>query len=207
MSRREIIAYAITRAPPGVKGGPYEAESGPPGEECDNLRDACRWPTTEADARECAVMYLEDHLSWQGDARVIRIVRARPTPSEAAAEVLRDLVAYTDFLGGTLTRIQARARRVLAASGPDPMPVLREARTVLALCTTGRHVRTAPEYAIVKRIGSEVGYGALMSAASAAWAEKFDGTPQAGAQHTSGPAERTVQRALAAIDRVLAGVK
>ena len=127
MTAREVIAYAITRAPPGVKGGPYEAESGPPGEECDNLRDACRWPTTEADARECAVMYLEDHLSWQGDARVIRIVRARPAPSEAAAEVLRDLVAYTDFLGGTLTRIQARARRVLAASGPDPMPVVRAA--------------------------------------------------------------------------------
>lgn len=141
MSRREIIAYAITRAPPGVKGGPYEAESGPPGEECDNLRDACRWPTTEADARECAVMYLEDHLSWQGDARVIRIVRARPTPSEAAAEVLRDLVAYTDFLGGTLTRIQARARRVLASSpeaGPDPMPVVRAAMRYLDYGPDGR---------------------------------------------------------------------
>ena len=75
MTAREILAYAITHAPRGQKGGPYEAESGPPGEECDSLRDACRWPTSEPDARECAAMYLEDHLSWQGDARVIRIVR------------------------------------------------------------------------------------------------------------------------------------
>ncbi len=186
MSEREIIAYAITHAPKGVKGGPYEAKSGPPGEECDSLRDACRWPTTEADAHECAVMYLEDHLSWCGDARVIRIVRARPSedanterlrvigknlrgllvdigvasredigagvalqiqeinrllpvddrvpvpevgtmPSEASAvEVLRELAVYPGN-DGDLARIQARARRVLASAGPDPMPVVRAA--------------------------------------------------------------------------------
>lgn len=129
VSAREILAYAITHAPRGVKGGPYEAESGPPGEECDNLRDACRWPTTEA-ARECAVMYLEDHLSWQGDARVIRIVRkARPSPSEAGAvEVLRELVAKADARNvgpGVDWETIARARRVLASAGPDPMPVVR----------------------------------------------------------------------------------
>ena len=133
MSKREILAYAITHAPPGVKGGPYEADSGPPGEECDSLRDACRWPTTEPDARECAVMYLEDHLSWCGDARVIRIVRARPTqqPSEASAvEVLRELVAWSDNEDADtddVIRIATKARRVLAASGPNPMPVVRAA--------------------------------------------------------------------------------
>ncbi|HQY59838.1 MAG TPA: hypothetical protein PK141_00450 [Polyangiaceae bacterium] len=93
MTAREILAYAITHAPKGVKGGPYEAESGPPGEECDSLRDACRWPTTEADARECAVMYLEDHLSWCGDARVIRIVRARPSEASATLETARRRLA------------------------------------------------------------------------------------------------------------------
>lgn len=135
MSKREVIAYAITHAPPGVKGGPYEAESGPPGEECDSLRDACRWPTTEADARVCAVMYLEDHLSWCGDARVIRIVRARPSPSEpSAVEVLRELVASHDDAHCPLDRIGLvdpslidRARRVLAAAGPDPSEVVRAA--------------------------------------------------------------------------------
>jgi len=114
-----------------VKGGPYEAESGPPGEECDSLRDACRWPTTEADARECAVMYLEDHLSWCGDARVIRIVRARPSaeptpqPSEASAiTVLRELVADAPYISPEKL---VKARSFLAASGPDPMPVVRAA--------------------------------------------------------------------------------
>ena len=126
MTAREILAYAITHAPRGVKGGPYEAESGPPGEECDSLRDACRWPTTEADARECAVMYLEDHLSWCGDARVIRIVRARPSEA-SAVEVLRALVAAWDETGRVREPLFANARVVLAASGPDPMPVVRAA--------------------------------------------------------------------------------
>ena len=156
MTAREILAYAITHAPKGVKGGPYDSAGG----RCRDLAMALRWTKRGARAR------LGDVLG----GRVIRIVR-KAQPSEASA-----------------------------------VEVLREARDVLALCTTGRHVRTAPEYAIVKRIGSEMGYGALMSAATAAWAEMFDGTPQAGAQHTSGPAECTVQRTLAAIDRVLAGV-
>ena len=130
MEKREVIAYAITHAPKGVKGGPYEAESGPPGEECDSLRDACRWPTSEPDARECAAMYLEDHLSWQGDARVIRIVRARPSEA-SAVEVLRSFIAWVDCDDSDeeapLRPIEEAARRVLAASGPDPMPVVRAA--------------------------------------------------------------------------------
>jgi hypothetical protein len=135
---REIVAYAITHAPPGVKGGPYEAESGPPGEECDSLRDACRWPTTEADARECAVMYLED-LSWQGDARVIRIVRkARPLPSEASAvEALRDMLSTWDRRG--FIRI---ARAILAATGPDPSEVVRAAMAWSEADRTNGVVRT-----------------------------------------------------------------
>lgn len=139
MTAREVIAYAITHARRGVKGGPYEAESGPPGEECDSLRDACRWPTTEADARECAVMYLEDHLSWCGDARVIRIVRARPSPSEASAvEVLRALVASWDETGRVREPLFANARCVLAAAGPDPSEVARAAMRYLDHGDDGR---------------------------------------------------------------------
>ena len=159
MEKREVIAYAITHAPRGQKGGPYEAESGPPGEECDSLRDACRWPTSEPDARECAAMYLEDHLSWQGDARVIRIVRkARPSrlcdacgflieaesrrraPSEASAvEVLREYVEFEwidhPFRGRRIDDIQASMRRILAASGPDPSEVVRAAMRFVEHCT------------------------------------------------------------------------
>ena len=130
MSAREILAYAITHAPRGQKGGPYEAESGPPGEECDSLRDACRWPTSEPDARECAVMYLEDHLSWQGDARVIRIVRKARPSEPSAVEVLRELVAWSAapaLHSSDVLRIADRARAVLAASGPDPSEVVRAA--------------------------------------------------------------------------------
>ena len=133
MSKREVIAYAITHAPRGVKGGPYEAESGPPGEECDSLRDACRWPTTEADARECAVMYLEDHLSWCGDARVIRIVRARPSeaeptqqPSEVTPARLRTIARrlesrqYGTSLAGYALGAGLRAAADLLGGEPGP---------------------------------------------------------------------------------------
>jgi hypothetical protein len=48
-------------------------------------------------------------------------------PSEArAVEVLRELAVYPGN-DGDLARIQARARRVLASAGPDPMPVVRAA--------------------------------------------------------------------------------
>jgi len=142
VSAREILAYAITHAPKGVKGGPYEGESGPPGEECDSLRDACRWPTSEPDARECATMYLEDHLSWLGDARVIRIVRKAKPPEASAVEVLRSFIAWVDCDDSdeeaSLRPIEEAARRILAASGPDPMPVVRAAMRYLDYGPDGR---------------------------------------------------------------------
>lgn len=79
---------------------------------------------------------------------------------------------------------------------------LAEARTVLSLCKTAR-IRGTPEYRMVIAIGDELGYGAIMSAASSAWAEMFDGTPQQGSQHTCGPSEVTVRSAIARIDEVL----
>lgn len=79
---------------------------------------------------------------------------------------------------------------------------LTEARAVLSLCNTARN-RSVPEYLGVRDIGRNIGYGAMMSAASSAWAEMFDGTPQEGSQHTCGPSEVTVRRAIARIDEVL----
>ena len=207
--KKEIIAYAITHAPRGVKGGPYESWRWWYGSACSDLREALRWcsdsPLTNA---EWVTQVLKDVRDVVPTARVIRIVRKARPPETSAVEVLRDMLATWDDRGFVRTEAFARARAVLAASGPDPMPVvLREARSVLALCTTSRGARHASEYEAVKRFGGVLGYGATMQAASAAWAEMFDGTPQAGAQHTCGPAECTVQRALAAIDRVLAGGK
>lgn len=164
MTAREVIAYAITHAPPGVKGGPYEGEIAI-GTQVHSLREATRWlsglPPLSQTLR--AIQKVHPH------ARVIRIVRAGPSeasatletarrrlaavaesmtehayqemasalevdacrvePSEASAvEVLRELVAWWEAgppttIGGVL----ARARRVLVAAGPDPMPVVRAA--------------------------------------------------------------------------------
>ena len=170
MSKREIVAYAITHAPPSVKGkaikgGPYEGygEYGTPSR---SARGAMRWGGPRAaEAYAVAVRKVHPH------ARVIRIVRARPSeasatletarrrlasvaesmtehayqemasalevdacrvgPSEASAvEVLRELVAKADARNvgpGVDWETIARARAVLAAAGPDPMPVVRAA--------------------------------------------------------------------------------
>lgn len=114
MSRREIIAYAITHAPPGVKGGPYEAA----------------YPAKDEPMREQAHAIANSVLArvrvTVPHARVIRIVR-KARPSEASAvEVLRELVAWCGA-PRHMGDIIARARAVLAASGPDPMPVVRAA--------------------------------------------------------------------------------
>ena len=191
MSKKEIIAYAITHAPKGVKGGPYE---GPEdyGVQVTSLRHAERFvamPPSEYTLGR--IRTLRPH------ARVIRIVR-KARPFKETIPVC-GTCGY-DAHGGR----DEESEPAPSPSEASAVEVLREARIVLALCTTGRHVRSAPEYAIVRRIGSEMGYGALMSAASASWAEMFDGTPQRGAQHTCGPCERTVEMALDRIDAVLA---
>lgn len=147
MSKKEVIAYAITHAPRGQKGGPYEADDeGTWGTATPSLRPghAVRWRTRPTQERVDGV--LRHVREVHPHARVIRIVRkARPsrlcdacgflieaesrrrTPSEASAvEVLRELVAYPGP-GAPLAYIQASARRVLAASGPDPSEVVRAA--------------------------------------------------------------------------------
>ena len=124
MSKREILAYAITHAPPGVKGGPYQGQTG----HATTLGMAVRLGRVGARAVAERARALND-----GPARVIRIVRAEPTqqPHEASAvEVLRELVAWSDNEDADtddVIRIATKARRVLAASGPNPMPVVRAA--------------------------------------------------------------------------------
>lgn len=128
MSKREVIAYAITHAPRGVKGGPYTGRM----RHVWTLAEARRFDRDEA------------HEKCPRGARVIRIVRARPSPSEASAvEVLRELVAWVDSKGGGFDAIIVRARRVLAASGPDPSEMVRAVETLREQAFRGPARRTA----------------------------------------------------------------
>ena len=134
MTAREVIAYAITHAPPGVKGGPYEG-CGAIGGATAHLGCALRWP--DAGGRMWAREALASVRRSVPHARVIRIVRVRPSEA-SAVEVLRELVAWDDWAAGPAAEydtILARARRVLAASGPDPMPVVRAALRFAEHCT------------------------------------------------------------------------
>ena len=113
MSAREIIAYAITHAPPGVKGGPYESKRGGYGDPWPTLTGASQWRGArgrgpDEEDLELARMTLADVRKVHPDARVIRIVRARSN--------------------------EASARAVLAAAGPDPMPVVRAAMAWWLAC-------------------------------------------------------------------------
>ena len=156
MTAREILAYAITHAPRGQKGGPYEADDeGTWGTATPSLRPghAVRWRTRPTQERVDGV--LRHVREVHPHARVIRIVRkARPSrlcdacgflieaesrrraPSEASAvEVLRELVAYDNVgfaydsepCGKRFGAIADSARRVLASAGPDPSEVVRAA--------------------------------------------------------------------------------
>ena len=122
MSKREVIAYAVTHAPKGVKGGPYEAGLAI-GEQAPALRDATRWTCGRLPLPETLRAIRKVHPT----ARVIRIVRKARPSEPSAVEVLRDMLATWDARG--IIRVDAfeAARRVLAASGPDPSEVVRAA--------------------------------------------------------------------------------
>jgi hypothetical protein len=122
MSKKEILAYAITHAPRGQKGGPYVADMGYA--PVLDLEHAWRSDASEPERARA-------ESKKRRGTRVIRIVRA-VWPSEAeAVAVLRELVAWDDQPRGRGIRpfapVLARARRVLASAGPDPMPVVRAA--------------------------------------------------------------------------------
>ena len=131
MSAREIVAYAISHAPPGVKGGPYEG-AGRLGDKVASIGQAFCYKGARAAQVDAAWLGCNGYT-----ARVIRIVR-KARPSEASAvEVLRSLVAKADARdvgpGVDWETIDA-ARAVLAASGPDPMPVVRAAMVWWLAC-------------------------------------------------------------------------
>ena len=85
MSAREILAYAVTHAPKGVKGGPYEAGLAI-GEQAPALRDATRWTCGRLPLPETLRAIRKVHPT----ARVIRIVRkARPSEAEDATKAER----------------------------------------------------------------------------------------------------------------------
>lgn len=113
MSAREILAYAITHAPPGVKGGPYEAIGGDMGDTCARLSASLRWPvdnpvnTPEEVLAEAREFLAEEIAPKVPHARVIRIVR-KARPSEPMSRM------------------------------PDPMPVVRAAMRYLDHGDDGR---------------------------------------------------------------------
>lgn len=84
----------------------------------------------------------------------------------------------------------------------------RRAEEVVALCTTRKF--SAPEDRIAREIGERIGFGALISAASKAWADSIrdSGEPYlVGSQHTGGPCEATVQICLAELREALGPVE
>lgn len=99
MSAREVIAYAITHAPPGVKGGPYEAIGGDMGDTCERLSASLRWPvdnpvnTAEEVLEEAREFLAEEIAPKVPHARVIRIVRAGPSEASATLETARRRLA------------------------------------------------------------------------------------------------------------------
>lgn len=69
---RKVLGYAVSYAPKGQKGGPYEYETGNPGDTCSSLHSAMKWPIGFAH------QWLEDnHIT---NARVIRIVQKDENP-------------------------------------------------------------------------------------------------------------------------------
>ena len=122
-SKREVIAYAITHAPKGVKGGPYTG-NGSTANQVPSMALARRYALEDLHEAQADVAWL---VRNEYTARVIRIVRARPSEA-SAVEVLRELVAWdAGLLPCFFSDVLDKALAVLAASGPDPMPVVRAA--------------------------------------------------------------------------------
>lgn len=73
--KRNVVAYAITHAPRGQKGGPYEARFGPRGTATTSLRKAERWdpPEDREDAESSALFAAV--IKTIPHARVVGIVR------------------------------------------------------------------------------------------------------------------------------------
>lgn len=90
MSRREIIAYAITHAPKGVKGGPYTG-NGSTANQVPSMALARRYALEDLHEAQADVAWL---VRNEYTARVIRIVRkVRPSEASATLETARRRLA------------------------------------------------------------------------------------------------------------------
>lgn len=140
MSRREVIAYAITHAPRGVKGGPYTG-NGSTANQVPSMALARRYALEDLHEAQADVAWL---VRNEYTARVIRIVRkVRPSEASATLETARrrlaavaehmtehayqelaSALAWTRHAYRPLGLILDKAHRVLAGAGPDPMRVV-----------------------------------------------------------------------------------
>lgn len=90
MSRREVIAYAITHAPRGVKGGPYTG-NGSTANQVPSMALARRYALEDLHEAQADVAWL---VRNEYTARVIRIVRkVRPSEASATLETARRRLA------------------------------------------------------------------------------------------------------------------
>lgn len=128
--------------------------------------------TLETARRRLAAVaeHMTEH-AYQELASALEVDACRVGPSEASAvEVLRELVAWTRHAYRPLGLILDKAHRVLAASGPDPMPVVRAA---LEETAAEEAFRDAPHC-------GRRGEGAALDAAVRARVEEVDAYRKAG---------------------------
>lgn len=78
-----------------------------------------------------------------------------------------------------------------------------EARSIIALCDTPRHISDPYLYQITNDLGARHGYGAVMQAAQHAWHDAAGPLMVPGSEQTCGPGQITVTNALSAIDACL----
>lgn len=113
--------------------------------------------------------------------------------SEAKREIerLRDLVAKREDLCGDLTKQLVKAHEAL-----------KECEIVFGLIEHPKFVD--PHYGDrVQRLGDEIGYGALMSSASASWRKLLVVIGHAGGEFVAGPCQATVTKVLAQVREAL----
>jgi hypothetical protein len=130
--KKEILAYAITHAPRGVEGGPYEADYGPDGTAEPSLRVAARWPTMKPSRR-----IMQSIRAVVPHARVIRIVRARPSEASATLETARRrLASVAEHMTEHAYQEMASALEVDACRvGPSEASAVEVLRDMLATWT------------------------------------------------------------------------
>ena len=124
--KREIIAYAITHAPRGVKGGPYEG-SGGYGVAAASLDDAARWRGGRP--RKWTMRNIRKVIPH---ARVIRIVRKGPSA---------DLDAARELSIGYARRMRAATQKLVERFGADGPRSLED--MVAVACSQAKEWQTA----------------------------------------------------------------